>query len=96
MQTITVLPGSGKDGTCEAFTSIELQRGKLYTIVGSTGSGKSRFIKDIEQLAGGDSITHRHVLLDNAVVPPREAATDVQSIGGTSGAKYEICAGFYC
>ena len=29
MQTITVLPGSGKDGTCEAFTSIELQRGKL-------------------------------------------------------------------
>ena len=72
MQTITVLPGSGKDGTCEAFTSIELQRGKLYTIVGSTGSGKSRFIKDIEQLAGGDSITHRHVLLDNAVVPPEK------------------------
>lgn len=32
MQTITVLPGSGKDGTCEAFTSIELQRGKLYTM----------------------------------------------------------------
>ena len=60
MQTITVLPGSGKDGTCEAFTSIELQRGKLYTIVGSTGSGKSRFIKDIEQLAGGESITNRH------------------------------------
>ena len=43
MQTITVLPGSGKDGTCEAFTSIELQRGKLYTIVGSTGSGKIAF-----------------------------------------------------
>ena len=30
------------------------------------------FIKDIEQLAGGDSITHRHVLLDNAVVPPEK------------------------
>lgn len=72
MQTITILPGCGKDGTPEAFSAIELQRGQLYTIVGSTGSGKSRFIKDVEQLAGGDSITHRCVLLDGAAVPPAQ------------------------
>ena len=72
MQTITILPGKGKDGTPEAFDKIELQRGRLYTIVGSTGSGKSRFIKDVEQLAGGDSITHRRVLLDGAAVPPEK------------------------
>ena len=69
MQTITILPGQGKDGTPEPFAAIELERGRLYTIVGSTGSGKSRFIKDVEQLAGGDSITRRHVLLDGAAVP---------------------------
>ena len=72
MQTITILPGRGKDGTPEAFSAIELQRGQLYTIVGSTGSGKSRFIKDVEQLAGGDSITHRRVLLDGTAVPPAQ------------------------
>lgn len=72
MQTITILPGCGKDGTPEAFSAIELQRGQLYTIVGSTGSGKSRFIKDVEQLAGGDSITHRRVLLDGTAVPPAQ------------------------
>ena len=69
MQTLTILPGQGKDGAPEAFAAIELQRGRLYTIVGSTGSGKSRFIKDVEQLAGGDSITRRRVLLDGAAVP---------------------------
>lgn len=72
MQTITILPGRGKDGTPEPFAAIELQRGRLYTIVGSTGSGKSRFIKDVEQLAGGDSITRRRVLLDGAAVPPEQ------------------------
>ncbi len=72
MQTITILPGCGKDGAPEDFSTIELQRSQLYTIVGSTGSGKSRFIKDVEQLAGGDSITHRCVLLDGKAVPPAQ------------------------
>ena len=40
--------------------------------MGNTGSGKSRFIKDIEQLACGDSVTGRRILLDDASVPPAE------------------------
>ena len=38
--------------------------GKMYAIVGNTGSGKSRFVKDIEQLCVGDSPTRRKVLVD--------------------------------
>ena len=72
MKTVTILPGHGKDGRPEPFSSISLERGALYTIVGNTGSGKSRFIKDIEQLACGDSVTGRRILLDDASVPPAE------------------------
>ncbi len=72
MQQITILPGRGKDGRSEAFSSLTLNRGELYTIVGNTGSGKSRFIKDIEQLAYGDSVTGRRVLLDGDSVSASE------------------------
>lgn len=72
MRSVTILAGRGKDGRPEPFDSISLKRGELYTIVGNTGSGKSRFIKDIEQLACGDSITGRRVLLDGAPVPLAE------------------------
>ena len=51
MRSVTILAGCGKDGRPEPFDTISLERGGLYTIVGNTGSGKSRFIKDIEQLA---------------------------------------------
>ena len=51
MRSVTILAGCGKDGRPEPFDTISLERGELYTIVGNTGSGKSRFIKDIEQLA---------------------------------------------
>ena len=72
MRSVTILAGRGKDGRPEPFDSISLKRGELYTIVGNTGSGKSRFIKDIEQLACGDSITGRRVLLDGAPIPLTE------------------------
>ena len=72
MRSVTILAGRGKDGRPEPFDSISLKRGELYTIVGNTGSGKSRFIKDIEQLACGDSITGRRVLLDGVPVPLAE------------------------
>ena len=68
MDCITILPGRDKHGQPEPFSAIDLYRGHLYTIVGNTGSGKSRLIKDIEQLAQGDSVTGRTVLLDGAPV----------------------------
>ena len=48
MQSVTILPGRDKTGKPEPFQGITLERGELCTIVGNTGSGKSRFIKDIE------------------------------------------------
>lgn len=64
MHEITVLPGTDKHEEPERFDRIELRIGGLYTIVGNTGSGKTRFIKDIEQLVQGDSPTKRSVLVD--------------------------------
>lgn len=61
-------PGT-RPGSPEPFQGITLERGELCTIVGNTGSGKSRFIKDVEQLAHGDSVTRRRVLLDGVEIP---------------------------
>jgi len=72
MNSITILSGQDKKGKLERLESITLKTGELYTIVGNTGSGKSRFIKDIEQLAYGDSVTKRKILLDGKPVSRRE------------------------
>lgn len=69
MNDITILAGLGKDGRPEALSSVTMARGELITIVGHTGSGKSRLIKDVEQLADGDSISKRRILLDGRSVP---------------------------
>lgn len=66
---ITIQAGYNKNSIPESFDSISLESGKIYSIVGNTGSGKSRLIKDIEQLASGDSLSKRHVLLNNKIVP---------------------------
>ncbi|SHN87885.1 ATP-binding cassette domain-containing protein [Desulfitobacterium chlororespirans] len=72
MNTITILGGRDKAGKAEGLDPLILKKGEIYTIVGNTGSGKSRLIKDVEQLADGDSITGRRVLLDGESVPRRE------------------------
>lgn len=78
MECVTILPGHDKHGQVESFSEIHLKRGQLYTIVGNTGSGKSRLIKDVEQLAQGDSVTGRTILLDGAAV----SRTHRQSLSG--------------
>lgn len=70
MKQITILGGHDKQGAPESFGAISMERGELYTIVGNTGSGKSRLIKDVEQLADEDSVTGRRILLDWEVVRP--------------------------
>ena len=69
MKHLTSLPGHDKDQRPEHFEPICLEPGSLCAIAGNTGSGKSRLIKDIEQLAAGDSVTGRRVLLDGEAVP---------------------------
>ena len=57
MHKLTIYGGNDKYGNPEGIQRLDLFRGELYTIVGNTGSGKSRLIKDIEQLANHDTIT---------------------------------------
>lgn len=72
MNHLAIIPGQDKDRCPEHFSPLCLKPGDLCAIVGNTGSGKSRLIKDIEQLAGGDSITGRYILLNGIPVAPQE------------------------
>ena len=90
MQSVTILPGRGqRPGKPEPFQGITLERGELCTIVGNTGSGKSRFIKDVEQLAHGDSVTRRRVLLDGVEIPAERRQSLSSQLVATWG---RICA----
>lgn len=73
--TITVVSGHGKDGQSDVPESLTLFPGEIIAIVGDTGSGKSRFLKDLEQMADGDSITGRRILLDGQSIPASRRQT---------------------
>ena len=72
---ITILPGRAKDGSAEAFEGITLRPGDTVSIVGSTGSGKTAFINDIEVFARRDTVTGRSILI-NGTTPPDEMVRD--------------------
>jgi ABC-type lipoprotein export system ATPase subunit len=62
-QTLEILPGVAKDGTPETFRLV-FRPGDVVSIVGPTGSGKSRLLADIECLAQGDTPSRRKILID--------------------------------
>lgn len=64
--SLTVRGGTDKRGRPEAL-DLTLRPGDVVALVGPTGSGKSRFLADVEWLADGDTPTGRRVLLDGAV-----------------------------
>ena len=63
VQEITILGGRTKSGEAEEFT-LTIQPGEIVSIVGPTGSGKSRLLADIECLAQRDTPTTRQVLVN--------------------------------
>ena len=67
LTSITVVGGHDKSGAPEEF-SLTVKPGEIVCIVGTTGSGKSRFLADIEWLAQGDSPTGRRLLVNG--LPP--------------------------
>jgi ABC-type lipoprotein export system ATPase subunit len=66
IRTLSVLPGRDKSGVPEGFEKLTLAAGEIVCIVGATGSGKSRFLADIEWLARQDTPTGRSVLINDA------------------------------
>ncbi|BCS54164.1 ATP-binding cassette domain-containing protein [Geobacter sp. SVR] len=69
LHSITVIGGKTKSGNAESF-AIDLRPGEVTCIVGPTGSGKSRFLADIEWLAQGDSPTGRRILINGTAPEP--------------------------
>ncbi|MEN6609341.1 MAG: ATP-binding cassette domain-containing protein [Methanoregulaceae archaeon] len=61
---ITILPGHRRDGKQESFNRITIRAGEIVSIVGSTGSGKTALINDIEVFARKDTVTGRTVLIN--------------------------------
>ncbi|MBF0513722.1 MAG: ATP-binding cassette domain-containing protein [Desulfovibrionaceae bacterium] len=61
--SLTLTAGRDKSGRPEAG-DVVLRPGEITALLGPTGSGKSRFLSDIESLACGDTPTGRRLLLD--------------------------------
>lgn len=63
IETLTILGGKNKAGTPENV-ELTIKKGEIVSIVGPTGSGKSRLLEDIECLAQRDTPTGRQILLN--------------------------------
>jgi len=64
VDAITILPGQNKSGEKETFQELTIHKSEIISIVGPTGSGKSRLLADIEWAANGDTPTKRVVLIN--------------------------------
>ncbi len=63
IDSLTILRGFDKSGKEEEF-DIEIKKGEILSIVGPTGSGKSRLLGDIEWIANRDTPTKRKILIN--------------------------------
>lgn len=64
VDSITILAGRDKYGNKENFESLTINKSEIVSIVGPTGSGKSRLLADIEWAANGDTPTERVILIN--------------------------------
>lgn len=64
INSLTILPGYDKSRKAEGFQEFTIYKSEIISIVGPTGSGKSRLLEDIEWLAQGDTPTGRSILID--------------------------------
>lgn len=71
IKTITVLGGHDKSGVNE-LSDWTVSVGESISIVGPTGSGKSRLLADIECLADQDTPTGRRILVDDRELSEEE------------------------
>lgn len=65
LHTLTILGGRDKTGEPEDI-QLTIRKGEIVSVVGPTGSGKSRLLGDIECVAQGDTPTGRRVLVNGA------------------------------
>ncbi len=71
VRALTIERGTDKDGAPEGYDKLRICKGDIVSIVGPTGSGKSRLLADIEWVAQCDTPTNRRILI-NDVEPDRK------------------------
>lgn len=64
VESLTILPGCYKTGEQEKFARLTVRKNEIISIVGPTGSGKSRLLADIEWAARNDTPTGRSILIN--------------------------------
>lgn len=64
INSISVVGGKDKNGVPEAIQCLEIMAGEILAVVGTTGSGKSMLIADIEQWADGETPSQRRILIN--------------------------------
>ncbi len=67
VEKITIFPGTDKNGNPENYTQLDIYQGEIISIVGPTGSGKSRLLGDIEWVAQNDTPTNRKILINDEI-----------------------------
>lgn len=70
IDSITIIGGSDKNGEKENAV-LKIKKGDIVSIVGPTGSGKSRLLADIEWMAQGDTPTNRKILVNDKIPPQK-------------------------
>lgn len=71
IESLTILAGNDKYGNKEEFAEITVYKSEIISIVGPTGSGKSRLLADIEWTAQRDTPTGRGILI-NGELPDKK------------------------
>lgn len=64
VEDVSILAGTNKSGEAEGFETLTVKRSEIISIVGPTGSGKSRLLADIEWMAQKDTPTNRQILIN--------------------------------
>ncbi len=64
IKSLTILAGNDKSGNKEGFEELTINKSEIISIVGPTGSGKSRLLADIEWTAQRDTPTGRSILIN--------------------------------
>jgi len=71
IESITIRGGHDKSSQPEHY-ELTVKPGEVICIVGPTGSGKSRFLADIEWMAQGDTPTGRTILINGKTPDPTQ------------------------
>lgn len=64
VESLTIIAGTNKSGEKEGFDTVTVHKSDIISIVGPTGSGKSRLLADIEWTAQGDTPTNRKIMIN--------------------------------